>query len=69
VCAYLNDRKEILPIDLALLEHCLWSNEKDKKIIKQILQENFTHEVDDKEFLRVKNILLALEDEINKACY
>ncbi|EAI8630122.1 BspA family leucine-rich repeat surface protein, partial [Campylobacter lari] len=40
-----------------------------KKIIKQILQENFTHEVDDKEFLRVKNILLALEDEINKACY
>ncbi|HEC1756328.1 TPA: BspA family leucine-rich repeat surface protein [Campylobacter lari] len=69
VCAYLNDRKEILPIDLALLEHCLWSNEKDKKIIKQILQENFTHEVDEKEFLRVKNILLALEDEINKACY
>ncbi|MCV3429553.1 AAA family ATPase, partial [Campylobacter lari] len=50
VCAYLNDRKEILPIDLALLEHCLWSNEKDKKIIKQILQENFTHEVDEKEF-------------------
>ncbi|EAI8629616.1 BspA family leucine-rich repeat surface protein, partial [Campylobacter lari] len=69
VCAYLNDRNEILPIDLALLEHCLWSNEKDKKIIKQILQENFTHEVDEKEFLRVKNILLALEDEINKACY
>lgn len=69
VCAYLNDRKEILPIDLALLEHCLWSNEKDKKIIKQILQENFTHEVDEKEFLRVKNILLTLEDEINKACY
>lgn len=69
VCAYLNDRNEILPIDLALLEHCLWSNEKDKKIIKQILQENFTQEVDDKEFLRIKNILLALEDEINKACY
>ncbi len=69
VCAYLNDRNEILPIDLALLEHCLWSNEKDKKIIKQILQENFTQEVDDKEFLRIKNIFLALEDEINKACY
>ncbi|MBF7067042.1 BspA family leucine-rich repeat surface protein [Campylobacter volucris] len=69
VCAYLNDRNEILPIDLALLEHCLWSNEKDKKIIKQILQENFTQEVDDKEFLRIKNILLALEDEIDKACY
>ncbi|EPV5542822.1 AAA family ATPase [Campylobacter lari] len=34
VCAYLNDRKEILPIDLALLKHCLWSNEKDKIIIK-----------------------------------
>ncbi|TDJ81828.1 BspA family leucine-rich repeat surface protein [Campylobacter volucris] len=69
VCAYLNDRNEILPIDLALLEHCLWSNEKDKKIIKQILQENFTQEVDDKEFLRIKNILLALEDKIDKACY
>ncbi|HEF2147681.1 TPA: BspA family leucine-rich repeat surface protein, partial [Campylobacter coli] len=69
VCAYLNDRNEILPIDLALLEHCLWSNEKDKKIIKQILQKNFTQEVDDKEFLRIKNILLALEDKINKVCY
>ncbi|EAJ5681287.1 BspA family leucine-rich repeat surface protein, partial [Campylobacter lari] len=62
VCAYLNDRKEILPIDLALLEHCLWSNEKDKIIIKEILQKNISLSND---FIKIKNIILDLENKFD----
>lgn len=62
VCAYLNDRKEILPIDLALLEYCLWSNEKDKIIIKEILQKNLSFSND---FIKIKNIILDLENKFD----
>ncbi|MFG5097140.1 BspA family leucine-rich repeat surface protein [Campylobacter lari] len=62
VCAYLNDRKEILPIDLALLEHCLWSNEKDKIIIKEILQKNLSFSND---FIKIKNAILDLENKFD----
>lgn len=62
VCAYLNDRKEILPIDLALLKHCLWSNEKDKIIIKEILQKNLSFSND---FIKIKNAILDLENKFD----
>lgn len=62
VCAHLNDRNEILPIDLALLEHCLWSNEKDKIIIKEILQKNISLSND---FIKIKNIILDLENKFD----
>ncbi|EAH7187309.1 BspA family leucine-rich repeat surface protein [Campylobacter lari] len=62
VCAYLNDRNEILPIDLALLEHCLWSNEKDKIIIKEILQKNLSFSND---FIKIKNAILDLENKFD----
>lgn len=62
VCTYLNDRKEILPIDLALLEYCLWSNEKDKIIIKEILQKNLSFSND---FIKIKNTILDLENKFD----
>ena len=69
VCALLNDRDEVLPIDLALLGHCLWSSEEDKEVIDGILKEIFKQEVDTANFQRIQDFVTGLESEITTTCY
>ena len=35
--AFLSDRKEVLPIDITLLSHCLWSDEAQRDVIQSLL--------------------------------
>ncbi|EAI4098775.1 BspA family leucine-rich repeat surface protein [Campylobacter jejuni] len=69
VSAFLNDREEILGIDLALLQHCLWSTEKDKLILDQILKESFQKNIDNEDFIQLQNYISNLDLDITQTCY
>ncbi|MBF9003059.1 ATPase RavA domain-containing protein [Vibrio nitrifigilis] len=67
--AYFNGRDEINPLDLLLLEHCLWSSPDSREIVQNTLQKFATEEAFDQQrvaqsFASVTQTLESVQQEL-----
>lgn len=70
--AFLSDRAEVLPIDITLLAHCLWSDETQRETIQSLLEKaikDSTHYAESDELERIEGEYSRLYDRVREELY
>lgn len=73
IAALLSDRKEVLPADVTLLSHCLWSDETQKKTICNLIAKALKYSLQSNEesndMQKIQNEYNALYHTVLNECY